>query len=161
MENLRKLFAAVIMVVMVFTLSTSAFALDVPELPSQIFPLPEGVSDPIVEDNGIMSRAISGTGTDFGNQGIIYVYSPGYSMSAHATVRVDCSKSPVYVKLTDPRGRLINPKLTSSNNFVAIGGNASTYFNFSYAPVGQYKLVYMTEDGLPAKITFSLHDWFA
>ena len=155
MRKLSKLFTAILSTALLLNVSQTALAAE----NSDFSKIPENV-EVKVEDNGVMTTAISGSAYHIHNQGTIYVTSPGSSWWAHVKINVDLTSSPVYIACYNPRGELINPRLTPGSDFVAIGGNKTTVLNMANAPAGTYKLVYAVADGSSAKITFSLHDFY-
>ena len=168
MNKIKKLFITLITTVMVFAMSTVAFASEesittespvVDLVQGEIYEVPENAVLPeVTDEQGPMTRAISGSGSDFGNQGTIYVYSPGSSWLAHVVIKTEYTNSPIYIACYDPNGRLINPRLSGDIDFVAMSGNNTIGLNFHNAPAGTYKLVYAVADASNTQITFSLHD---
>lgn len=166
---MKKFLAIVLAIATVMSLSVTAFAADVTTDSGATYTLasgtmealPEGMEDvEVVEDEyGIMPTAISGSASYFNNQGTIYVYSPGYSLCGHVKITTEYSNTSLFIAAYDPNGDLINPKLTSGTDFVAIGAGETT-INMTNAPSGTYKLLFVAEDGAPVKVTFSLHDWY-
>ena len=164
-RSIKKIITTIIATTMLLGSTMTSFAAE-PNTPDETPPvvvegtlsaIPEGTVIPEIEE-GPMTRAISGSGSHFGNQGTIYVYSPGSSWIAHVKIKTELTNSPIYIACYDPNNRLINPKLSNNSNFVAMSGNNTIGINFNNAPAGTYRLVYAVEDASNALVTFSLHD---